>query len=413
MRIELLTTGSELLLGAVRDAHLQWLAREVFPLGLRIARQGTVPDGSPIRDLMQEASGRSDLLIVTGGLGPTTDDITREVAAELTGRQLLLHQETLDRIQERCRRRGFVFQERMVRQAMVPEGATVLPNDNGTAPGLHLPAQEGFPDIFLLPGPPRELQPMATTHLLPFLREKTAGDDRPECRIYRIVGMGESLLEAAIGLSLSQRGDLEVGYCARPNEVDFRLIGPRHLLEEVEPLVLAAVGENLLPQEDESLEASVVRLLGERRQTLAIAESCTGGLLANRITDVPGASSVFLEGYVTYSNASKIRLLDVPAELIAGHGAVSEQVVCAMAEGALHKSGASFALATSGIAGPEGGTPEKPVGTVWLALAALGEKTEVWMQCIPSDRLTFKHQVSQSVLDRLRTRLKGSSPPCV
>lgn len=408
-RIELLNTGSELLLGSVRDAHLSWFGAELFPLGLRISRQTTVPDGHAIRDALLEIFPRTDILIVTGGLGPTTDDITREIAAELTGRKLLLHQETLDRIQERCRRRGFVFQERMARQAMVPEGASVLPNDNGTAPGLHLPAREGFPDIFLLPGPPRELQPMATTHLLPFLRGKTAGQDRPECRIYRIVGMGESLLEATIGLSLSQRGDLEVGYCARPNEVDFRLIGPRRLLEEVEPLVLAAVGENLLPREDESLEVSVVRLLRERRRTLAIAESCTGGLLANRITDVPGASSVFLEGFVTYSNASKIRLLDVPAELIAVHGAVSEPVVCAMAEGALQKSGASFALATSGIAGPEGGTHEKPVGTVWLALAALGEKTEAWMQCLPSDRITFKHQVSQSVLDRLRKRLKGSA----
>ena len=408
MRIELLNTGSELLLGTVRDAHLQWLAQEIFPLGLRISRQGTVPDGSPIRDLLQEASGRSDLLIVTGGLGPTTDDITREIAAELTGRKLHLHQETLDRIQERCRRRGFAFQERMARQAMVPEGARVLPNDNGTAPGLHIPGRDGIPDIFLLPGPPRELQPMATAHLLPFLREKTAGQDRHECRIYRVVGMGESLLEAKVGLELSKRSDLEVGYCARPNEVDFRLIGPKAVLDAVEPLVLEVVGDHLLPMEDDSMEESIVRMLTERHLTLATAESCTGGLLANRITDVPGASAVFLEGFVTYSNASKTALLGVPAELISAHGAVSEQVVRAMAEGVLAKSGATHALATTGIAGPGGGSEEKPVGTVWLALSSKGEETVSWKQHLPLDRKAFKRAVTQSALDRLRRHLKSS-----
>jgi nicotinamide-nucleotide amidase len=408
MRIELLNTGSELLLGTVRDAHLQWLAQEIFPLGLRISRQGTVPDGSPIRDLLQEASGRSDLLIVTGGLGPTTDDITREIAAELTGRKLHLHQETLDRIHERCRRRGFAFQERMARQAMVPEGARVLPNDNGTAPGLHIPGRDGIPDIFLLPGPPRELQPMATAHLLPFLREKTAGQDRHECRIYRVVGMGESLLEAKVGLELSKRSDLEVGYCARPNEVDFRLIGPKAVLDAVEPLVLEVVGDHLLPMEDDSMEESIVRMLTERHLTLATAESCTGGLLSNRITDVPGASAVFLEGFVTYSNASKTALLGVPAELISAHGAVSELVVRAMAEGVLAKSGATHAIATTGIAGPGGGSDEKPVGTVWLALSSKGEETVSWKQHLPLDRKAFKRAVTQSALDRLRRHLKSS-----
>lgn len=410
MRIELLNTGSELLLGAVRDAHLQWIAREIFPLGLRIGRQGTVPDGTPIRDLLHEASRRSDLLIVTGGLGPTTDDITREIAAELTGRTLHLHQETLDRIKERCRRRGFDFQERMARQAMVPEGAHVLPNDNGTAPGLHLPARNGMPDIFLLPGPPRELQPMATTHLLPFLRSKTAGQSRPECRIYRVVGMGESMLEAKVGLELSKRSDLEVGYCARPNEVDFRLIGSKEVLDAVEPLVLEAVGDHFLPTEDDSMEGSVVRLLASQGATLATAESCTGGLLANRITDVPGASAVFLEGLVSYSNESKSRLLGVPAEIIGAHGAVSEEVVRAMAEGVLKKSGATHALATTGIAGPGGGSEEKPVGTVWIALAAKGAETVAWKQHLPLDRMAFKQTVTQSALDRLRRHLKSSRP---
>jgi nicotinamide-nucleotide amidase len=413
MRIEVINTGSELLLGTVRDAHLSWLAGEIFPLGCRIGRQTTVPDGAPIREALLESFGRSDLVIVSGGLGPTTDDITREVAAEVTGRRLIPHEETLERIHERCRKRGFTFQERMGRQAMVPEGAEVLPNDNGTAPGLYLPATEReefpLPHLFLLPGPPRELQPMARAHLIPFLMKHAAGKSGSECRIYRITGMGESLVEARVGLALSARGDLEVGYCARPNEVDFRLIGPREILDEVDPQVRAVVGEHLVTEGEDALEEVVVNLLHGNGGTLATAESCTGGQLATRITDVPGASAVFLEGFVTYSNASKTDLLGVPEALISEQGAVSEPVVRAMAEGALRVSGASYALATTGIAGPDGGSPEKPVGTVWIALASSDRETESWVERFPADRSTFKHMATQSALDRLRRRLKGSA----
>jgi nicotinamide-nucleotide amidase len=411
LRIELLNTGSELLLGTVRDAHLSWFGKELFPLGLRISRQGTVPDGLPIRELLLEAFGRSDVVIVTGGLGPTTDDITREIAAELLGRPLHPHPETLERIRERCRRRGFAFQERMGLQALVPEGAIVIPNDHGTAPGLHLPAtqteDESTPHLFLLPGPPSELQPMARAYVLPFLAGLVAGKEQHDCRIYKVVGMGESLLEAKVGLELSKRGDIEVGYCARPNEVDFRLIGPRALLDEVEPLVLEAVGDHLVSSNDESMEEIIVKLLKATSSTLSTAESCTGGLLANRITNVPGASSVFMDGFVTYSNASKSELLGVPGDLITTYGAVSEEVVRAMAEGALAKSDTRFALATTGIAGPDGGTIEKPVGTVWLALAEQGKKTDAWKESIPKDRISFKQIATQSALDRLRKRLKS------
>lgn len=411
--VELLNTGSELLLGNVKDAHLSWFGRELFPLGVRISRQTTVPDGAVIRDALLESFSRADVLIVTGGLGPTTDDITRELVAEILGLKLVHHPETLERIKERCRRRGIPLQERMDRQAMAPEGATVLPNDQGTAPGLSIPPVEGLswasPHIFLLPGPPRELQPMARAHVLPFLKDLAAGGDQHECRIYKVVGMGESMLEAKIGMELTRRGDLEVGYCARPNEVDFRLIGPKEILDEVEPLVLAAVGEHLVSDENESMEEVVVHLLRQKGATLATAESCTGGLLANRLTNIAGASAIFLEGFVTYSNASKTDLLGVPAGLIAAHGAVSEEVARAMAEGARSKSGATYALATTGIAGPDGGTAEKPVGTVWMALAGEGMTTEVWKENRPTDRLTFKQVVTQSALDRLRKRLKGGN----
>jgi len=409
--VEILNTGSELLLGNVRDAHLSWFGKELFPLGLRISRQTTVPDGTPIRDALLDAFGRSGIVIVTGGLGPTTDDITRDIVAELLGRTMIPHPETLERIRERCRRRGFAFQERMGLQAMAPEGAVVLPNENGTAPGLYLPASENgsgsTPHLFLLPGPPRELQPMARSHVLPLLASLFQGADNDECRIYKVVGMGESLLEAKVGLALSARGDIEVGYCARPNEVDFRLIGPKALLDEVEPLVLAAVGDHLVSDSEESMERIVVSLLRARGATLATAESCTGGLLASRITDIPGASAVFVEGFVTYSNNSKTELLGVPPGMIERHGAVSDEVARAMAEGALAKSGARYALSTTGIAGPDGGTPEKPVGTVWLALAEAGRETESWRENLLTDRITFKQAATQSALDRLRKRLRA------
>ncbi len=412
MRVELINTGSELLLGNVRDAHLSWFGRELFPLGLRIGRQGTVPDGTPIRDLLLEAFGRSDVIIVTGGLGPTTDDITRELVSEILARRLIPHPETLERIHERCRRRGFAFQERMARQAMAPEGAVVLPNENGTAPGLYLPAAESpssrTPHLFLLPGPPRELQPMARKHVLPMLAGLLEGSGRDECRIYKVVGMGESLLEAKVGLELSARGDIEVGYCARPNEVDFRLIAPTAVLNEVEPLVLAAVGEHLVSDDMESMEEIVLGLLRGQGATLATAESCTGGLLANRLTDIPGASAVFLQGFVTYSNDSKTSLLGVSHGMIERHGAVSEEVARAMAEGALARSGARYALSTTGIAGPDGGTPEKPVGTVWMALAEAGRETESWRENLLTDRITFKQAATQSALNRLRIRLRAT-----
>jgi len=412
--VELINTGSELLLGTVRDSHLSWLGKEFFTLGLRISRQSTVPDGSRIRDVLLEAIPRSDILIVTGGLGPTTDDMTRELVAKLLGRPLILDEEILNGIKERCERRGYSFQSRMERQAMVPEGATVLPNNHGTAPGLYFRALEGFswsvPHLFLLPGPPRELQPMARDYLFPILRK--LGENKPhhECRLYKVVGMGESLLEAKIGLGLSKRSDLEVGYCARPNEIDFRLIGPPEVLQEIEPSLVDVMGDHLVSRHGESLEEVVIGMLKKSGATLATAESCTGGLLANRLTDIPGSSEVFLEGLVTYSNQSKSDLLGVPSELIASHGAVSKEVARAMAEGARARSGARYALATTGIAGPAGGSVEKPVGTLWIALSSEGDETVAWREFIPSDRSAFKQMATQAALDHLRKKLQRILP---
>jgi nicotinamide-nucleotide amidase len=375
-----------------------------------VARQVCVPDGPPIREALAAALDRADLVFTTGGLGPTTDDITREAAAELLGLPLLPDEEILSGIRERFARRGLPMADRVARQAMVPVGTEVLPNPNGTAPGLYFPpgvlGSRRARHLFLLPGPPRELRPMVQDYVLPKLRAILPASSMRERRIYRLTGIGESQVEERIGQRLEERGDLEVGYCARPSEVDFRLIGPPGPLAQVEPDIRAVLGEWIY-SEGESLEAAIVRLLAEKHLTLATAESCTGGSLAGRITNVAGASEVFLAGYVTYANEAKENTLGVPSDLLAAHGAVSEPVAAAMAEGARRVSGAKFALSTTGIAGPGGGTESKPVGTVYLGLASEGHPTVVRRCYFPLDRVTFKHMTSSAALDLLRRQVLG------
>lgn len=411
MTVEVLNIGTELLLGSVQNTHAGWIARQIFPLGLRLSRQTTVPDGPAIRDAVLEACGRAEVLFITGGLGPTTDDITREVIAELLGRKLQPDPAIRAHIEARLAARGYQLVERMLRQAMVPEGAEVLQNPNGTAPGLYIPSVSqpswATPHFFLMPGPPRELQPMFSDFVMPRLRELAAGIQAKECRVYRVVGLGESEVEKRIGLELTKNPALEVGYCARPNEVDFRLIGAGEVLDAVEPSVIQALGANLVSAQGEGIEEWIVNELKRRGLTLATAESCTGGLLASRITDVPGTSEVFHEGFVTYSNTAKTQILGVPAELIERHGAVSPEVARAMAEGTQKRAMADFALSLTGIAGPGGGSPEKPVGLIYIALARPLAETILLERRFFSDRTTFKQLATQSALDLLRRDLLG------
>jgi len=411
MTVEVLNIGTELLLGSVVNTHAGWIAKRIFPLGLRISRQTTVPDGPAIREAVLETCDRADLVFITGGLGPTTDDITREVVAELLGRKLVASEEVRARILAMLAARGREPVERMFRQTMVPEGAVVLENRFGTAPGLYFPAVShpswSAPHFFLLPGPPRELQPMFESGVEPILQRIAAGTEVRECRVYRVVGLGESAVEKLVGYELSKNPALEVGYCARPNEVDFRLIGDREVLDSVEPRVIETLGANLVSAEGEGIEEWIVATLNERARTVSTAESCSGGLLANRITDVPGASAVFREGFVTYSNEAKTRLLGVPAELVGRVGAVSREVAVAMAEGARERAGADYALALTGIAGPGGGSPEKPVGLVFISLARPGGETLCREARFLVDRTTFKQLATQTALDMLRRELMG------
>jgi nicotinamide-nucleotide amidase len=406
MIVEVINSGTELLLGEVVNTHVAWIAKRLFPLGLRISRQTTVPDGPAIRDAVCETFNRADIVFLTGGLGPTTDDITREVVAEFLGLKLRADETVRAAIQARLKARGYELLERMLRQTMVPEGALVLPNKNGTAPGLYIRSlstpSSASPHFFLLPGPPRELQPMFEESVISILRQLPGHSPEKECRIYRVVGLGESAVEEMIGLEFSKNTDLEVGYCARPNEVDFRLIGTRQLLDSLEPRILQTLGKNLVSAQGEGIAEWVVNRLAAMGHTVSTAESCTGGLLASRLTDIPGSSKVFRQGFVTYSNESKTELLGVSPSLLAGHGAVSEPVALAMAEGALRHSKSSFSLALTGIAGPDGGTLEKPVGTVFIAMAQSSKPTACRKFSFPTDRATFKQLATQAALDMLR-----------
>ena len=407
MRIYVLNTGSELLLGDVRDAHLSFIAQQILDLGLLVTEQRTVGDGSAIGTTLAEIFPQADLIFVTGGLGPTSDDITRDLTAKLLALPLVRDAAVFNSISERLTFRKIKMTESIERQADVPRGAEVLPNRFGTAPGLYLraginPAMTS-PHLFLLPGPPRELQPMFNEFVLPRLAKIVKPADVVR-RLYRIANMGESVVETRVGAQLLAIAGLEVGYCARPGEVDLRLVGRAEIVDQGEKIVLDSLGKFIFTQGTESLEETVVRSLIDRKRSLALAESCTGGLLANRVTDVPGASEIFLAGYVTYSNDAKCDVLGVDRDLIDRVGAVSAEVAAAMAAGARKRAGSSYAISTTGIAGPAGGSDEKPVGTVFIGLSTdTGTTTKKFF--FPTDRTTFKQMVAQAAFEILRTTM--------
>ena len=408
MRAGLINTGTELLLGDVQDAHLAFIAREIFPLGLRIEERRTVPDTDAIGRTLAELLPGYEMLFVTGGLGPTSDDITRETVADLLGLELRQHPELLESLRQRLRLRGIKWAAGIARQADVPSGAQVLPNENGSAPGFYLKAninpRISSPHLFVLPGPPRELQPMFRKYVIPILRF-LAPSSAIEQRIYKIAGMGESSVEEAIGEKVLAIPGIELGYCARPGEVDVRIIGKPEAIQQADTIIRSALGFSIFSTADETLEEIVVRLLTKRNQTLATAESCTGGLIAHRVTNVPGASQIFVAGYVCYANRAKIGMLNVDRNLIEKHGAVSEPVARSLAEHVRVCAGSDYALATTGIAGPTGGSAEKPVGTVYVGLASAESETIAKKFFFSTDRETFKQLAAQSALDLLRRKI--------
>ena len=412
MRVLVINTGTELLLGDVPNTHLRFIAREIFQFGLRIGEQRTIPDSPALQQTFTEVFPRAELIFVTGGLGPTTDDITRELVSEFLNVALVEDLQVRQAISARLTLRRIPATERIWRQALVPRGGEILVNENGTAPGIYLPANVSpatlSPHLFLLPGPPRELEPMFRAFVLPILRQITASAEKLVMRNFRVANMGESIIEKKIGAAVLAIPGIELGYCARPGEADVRIIGSGQSVAQAEKTITDKLGNAIFTTDDESLAAVVLQLLSKGKKTLAVAESCTGGFLADQITNVAGASKVFLAGYITYLNAEKMRTLAVSPESLDKFGAVSEQVAIEMAEGVRTRTGATYGIATTGIAGPGGGSEEKPVGTVFIGLSSENDVARSEKFFFPADRQTFKQLVAQRALDLLRKKLSCS-----
>jgi nicotinamide-nucleotide amidase len=418
MIVELINTGSELLLGRVLNSHQQWLCRRLADAGYVVSRQTAVPDtANEIQMAVHESLSRASLVITTGGLGPTSDDQTRGAIAQMLGRPMYEDREVLARIESFFARSNRALPDPVRAEAQVPEGAIVLPNLNGTSPGLaiEIPAGSSLAGIggswlIMLPGPPRELHPMFTESALPLICRVLPVKQTFVCRTLRTNGIGESLVQERIEKEIQPliEAGLELGYCARPGQVDVRLAArcdqANELIETAETCLRMKMGECIYGENDEAIEELIVRMLFARKETLVLAESCTGGCLSDRLTNVPGASAVLKGGFVSYSNEMKIGCLGVRSETLSHHGAVSEAVAREMAEGARRIAASDHALAVTGIAGPSGGTDEKPVGTVFIALAA-SETTQVWRMFNPWDRKTFKEVTTQQALNFLRLRL--------
>ena len=419
MQIELINTGSELLLGRVLNTHQQWIGKKLADAGYILSRQVTVPDtAESICNAVKIAIERADLVITTGGLGPTSDDITRERISAQFNKPLQKNVAIVEHITSFFSQRKRPMPESVLVQAMVPEGALVFQNEYGTAPGLAMPVPSERSNIgnsqswlVMLPGPPRELRPMVETYLLPFIQQQFPLKEEFHCRTLRSMGIGESMVEDLLlgNLRPLMEQGLDLGFCARTGQVDIRLCGhgPEilEIIAKAESLIRSEIGKYIYGTDDDSIEKSVVDRLIAKAQTIAVAESCTGGFLGHHITSIPGASKVFLGGFLTYSNKVKEEMLGVGSETLEKYGAVSKEVSIEMAEGARLKSKADHAISITGIAGPEGGTEDKPVGTVWLGLSSIGRQPIAIKKFNPYDRGTFKQATVNQALELIRRRL--------
>lgn len=415
MKLEVVTVGTELLLGHTLDTNAVDLGRALAAAGVEVTRRTTVSDRpAAVRDAVREALQRAEFVLTTGGLGPTSDDLTKTAIAELLGRRLLLDEEVLRRLEQRFRRLGRPMPAANRGQAEVPEGAVVLPNPRGTAPGLWIEDGQGRV-VIMLPGVPAELRGLLMEEVLPrLIARRAAAGEAPRVvlsRTLRTTGVPESAVAERVAPVEAELEPLTLAYIPGPAGVDLRLTAWGLVPEDAERRLAAAaarlrevLGTRCYGEDETDLAAVLLNQLRARGERLAVAESCTGGVLGGRLTAIPGASDTFVGGVIAYDNAVKTALLDVPEAMLAEQGAVSEAVVGAMAAGAQRRFGVAAALAVTGIAGPSGGTPEKPVGTVWIA-ARHGDRTRVLTRIFPGARDEIRARSAQATLDLLRLAL--------
>jgi nicotinamide-nucleotide amidase len=410
---EIIAIGSELLTPQKTDTNSLWLTEKLNDIGVEVMLKTVVGDDElRLEEVIRDALKRSDIVITTGGLGPTEDDVSRQVSARAVDRELIYHDEIEAHLRERFKAWGREMPEINKRQAFVIEGADVLPNPNGSAVGMLLEMGEKI--LAVLPGPPREMKPMFGEYVLPKIKERS-GDVLVRRRVIKVSGMGESAVDEAVSPIYKAHSDVQTSILFNQTEVEIHLAaktldataGDRTLVEIAEQ-VKEKLGKAVFSTDGESMEQVVGLMLTERGETISVAESCTGGLIGMRLTEVPGSSVYFREGSVAYSNEAKIARLNVPEETIANFGAVSVETAEAMAAGMRETAMTDHAISITGIAGPDGGSDDKPVGTVCIGYSGKHGTKSIRM-VLPGDRYLVRWRSSQAALDFLRRQLLKAS----
>ncbi len=411
LNLQLLLTGNELISGDIIDTNSAYIAQQIKTLGINVNRRVTIGDNTEaLIAEITHMSKLSDILIINGGLGPTTDDLTSEALSKSANESLIENKEALQHLYNWSKKRSYTLDAANLKQALLPQSANIIPNRTGSAVGIHIYMNEC--DIYCTPGVPSELKIMLDEEILPLLKKKNPNQEHSDTTRLLTFGIGESHLQTMIEEAFPDwPNDIELGYRADSPMLELKLTTYSDLSYKLKPLWLANINQLLnehivgeIKNTALTLPIAVVELLKEKKLTLTTAESCTGGLIASQITSVSGASQVFEAGFITYSNSIKEQVLSVDQEIINSHGAVSQDVVIKMAKGALSKSNADIAIAVSGIAGPTGGTDEKPIGTVWIAWGT-SENMQSQHFLINGNREYFQKVVTARSLDLVRRLL--------
>lgn len=415
MDFELVSVGTELLLGQIVNTNAQFLSQQLSELGFNVFYTTVVGDNPErLKSALRIAAMRADAVITTGGLGPTGDDLTKETIAEFCGLRCVMDEESKHRIEERFKSHGQYMPESNLKQAEMPEGCIILKNDHGTAPGAIVEGKVAGKDttFIMLPGPPSEMKPMFINSVKPYLQTKAS--QIIHSKSLRVFGVGESAAEEKLKEVIENQTNPTIAPYAKTGEMELRLTAKAESLEKAEKLLLpleqkvrSILKEYIYAEgADASLEKTVALLLKEKNKKLTVTESCTGGLIAEKITRIPGVSANFDCGFVTYSNEQKSQLLNVQETTLQQYGAVSYQTAKEMAAGALAAANADIAVSVTGIAGPDGGTEEKPVGTVYIGIATK-DKNWAYHFYLSGNRLVVRERASLYALDLVRRELLG------
>ena len=410
MKAEILAVGTELLMGQIVNTNAQYLSSKLPDVGISVYYHSVVGDNpGRLRESLELALERCDVVIATGGLGPTQDDLTKETISEICGRRLVLHQESLDAIKAFFKKIGREMTHNNEKQAYMPENCTVLKNNNGTAPGCII--EQGEKVIVMLPGPPSEMKPMFDDSVFPYFRDRSSYTI--ESKFLRVFGIGESAMETKILDLIEGQTNPTIATYAKEGEVTIRVSARVERGKDAEMLLRPVIeeirkrtGDSLYSEEDHTLDQVAAELLSRHKLTLATAESCTGGLISQMLTDIPGISGVFMGGAVTYSNDAKEEYLGVKKETLLQHGAVSRQTAGEMAAGVRSRLKTDIGVAVTGIAGPDGGTSQKPVGLVYIGLSS--EKGTVTKELrLLGNRKRIRTITALHVFDMIRRHISG------